>query len=713
VRTLAGGLALAAGVILGPPRVAVAGVAGAAAEFTAAPQPTGDDVAFTRGVLLDPGTGDELRRQAVDRLARDGSAAAIDALAAALRSADPAVVSVTLQALGQTPDANEALLEPLIGPMLEALAVAPTGLLDPLGLLLARLDKADRAPVREMATDPQRPPTERLAAIHVLGVLATIESGDTLIDLADPARNEDPAIRRAAREALARMVGRDLGDDHGAWTAWWSQARRRGLADWWREIRRRDREQIARLQTELDALASRHVELLRQLYAGFNDAAPSAREIELLSAHLADPAPAVRRFALGRVERLVRDSVPIPPPLLPEITARLDDDNGPIRAAAVRLLDEAGIPALDAELITRLPSEPDPVTASAMLDVLGRSGDSAAADAIVARLDVPATAPAAARAAWMLAVADALPPEARTRAAALAEARLKSVPDAVDATRLLATIGDEAAVSSLVARLVPETGPAVTAAIAEGLASRGLLEPLLERSDLPAVRPVLVDALADGEPTETRLVRLLELEPAAEIADARRAWESAVARLARRLPPFGVLTIDATMAEAAGPAAAERRRLMLVPTADAAAREGREDATEVLRAATVLLVDLGRAAEAWTLIEQAGTVGTDEKVRGPRADAAMLTGRYDEAATVDGDPDRWLATLRGVVARAESAVDAERAARASDTARRLAAEIARRFESILDETQRIELGRMLASVSSDTAAAADGGTPGS
>jgi hypothetical protein len=657
-----------------------------------------DAIAFTRGVLLDPGTAEDLRRTAVERLARDGSPPAIAALGEAIAGDELAIVSTTLQALGQMPEAGPALLEPLLEPMLAALAKAPAGLLDPLGLLLARLDQADRAAVRAMATDAGRPPTERLAAIHVLGVLATIESGDSLVALLDPARTEDPAIRRAAREALVRMMGRDLGADHAAWTNWWNDARRRGLADWWREIRRRDREQIARLQSELDALAARHVELLRQLYAGFNDATPSPREIELLLVHLADPAPAVRRFAVERIERLVRDSVPIPAPLLEPIIARLDDESGPIRTAAVRLLDEAGLPDLGDRLIARLPSEPDPATASAMLEVLGRGARPEAADAVIARLDVPATAAAAARATWMLARAGSLSDAARTRAAELAARRLESDPAAADQARLLASIGSPETLTMLVGRLAPETPAAMVTAIAEGLASAGTLAPLLERSDLPAVRPVLIGALADGEASETRLEQLMALAPAPD-AENRRAWETAVARLARRLPAHGVLAVDARMLSGPDPTALERRRLMLVPAATAATTEGREDAVDTLRAAAGVLLDLGRPADAWSLIESAGISGTDEKLRAPRIRAALLTGRYDEAAAADGDPNAWLAALQELLAQIELGNGGEAAARATETARRLSEEITRRFNGGLDEAQQASLARMIAAVS--------------
>lgn len=676
---------------------------GAGAIALAAPQATPpvidvDAIAFARGVLLDPGTAEDLRRTAVERLARDGSPPAIAALGEAIAGDEAAIVATTLQALGQMPEAGPALLEPLLQPMLTALAKAPAGLLDPLGLLMARLDQADRAAVRAMATDPGRPPTERLAAIHVLGVLASIESGDSLVALLDPVRTEDPAIRRAAREALVRMMGRDLGSDHAAWTDWWNDARRRGLADWWREIRRRDREQIARLQTELDALASRHVELLRQLYAGFNDATPSPREIELLLVHLADPAPAVRRFAVERIERLVRDSVPIPTPLLEPIITRLDDESGPIRTAAVRLLDEAGLPALEDRLIARLPSEPDPATASAMLEVLGRGARPEAAEAVIARLDVPATAAAAARATWMLARAGSLPDAARTRAAELAARRLESDPAAADAARLLANIGGADTVAGLIGRLAPETPAAMVTAIAEGLASAGTLAPLLERSELPAVRPVLIDALADGEATETRLEQLLALAPAPD-AENRRAWESAVARLARRLPAHGVLAVHGRMPAATDPAALEQRRLMLVPTATAATAEGREDAVDTLLAAAGVLLDLARPADAWSLIESAGISGTHEKLRASRIRAALLTGRYDEAAAADGDPNAWLAALEELLAQIQVGNGGEAAARTTETARRLSEEIARRFNGGLDEAQQASLTRMLAVVS--------------
>lgn len=692
-------LATTAGMMVTPPTTGLAAAAALPlAGQDAPPAADADAIAFTRGVLLDPGTAEDLRRTAVERLARDGSPAAIAALGQAIAGDEPAIVATTLQALGQMSEAGPALLEPLLEPMLTALAKAPAGLLDPLGLLLARLDQADRAAVRAMATDATRPPTERLAAIHVLGVLATIESGDSLVALLDPARTEDPSIRRAAREALVRMMGRDLGADHAAWTTWWNDARRRGLADWWREIRRRDREQIARLQSELDALAARHVELLRQLYSGFNDATPSPREIELLLVHLADPAPAVRRFAVERIERLVRDSVPIPGPLLEPIIARLDDESGPIRTAAVRLLDEAGLPDLSDRLIARLPSEPDPATASAMLEVLGRGGRPEAAEAVIARLDVPATAAAAARAAWMLARAGALPEATRTRAADLAARRLESAPGSVDAARLLASIGSPEAIASLVERLAPETPAAMATAIAEGLASSGTLDPLLERAELPPVRAVLIDALGDGDPTETRLEHLMGLAPAAE-AESRRAWESAMTRLARRLPAGGVLAVHRRLPAPADQGELERRRLMLVPAAIAATADGREDAVDTLLAAAGVLLDLARPTDAWSLIESAGISGTHEKLRAPRIRAALLTGRYDEAAAADGDPNAWLAALEELLGQVEAGDGSEASARATETARRLAEEIGRRFNGGLDEAQQTALTRMIAVVS--------------
>lgn len=731
-----------------PPVIGALPGARSAVETGASPE----EVDFRLGVLLDDGTDPDRRRQAAGLLAADPSEAARAAVHAALRSgADGAVVAM-LEALEARPDLNAGLVDPL----LDALVSGSTGHRVPISRLLARFGAPAAAATEALARDAARDVPARQAAIDALAVIATLECGHALLGIADPlaAPAAPEALRAAASTAFDRMVGRTFADDD-ARARWWTATSRR--SNWWRDVLEHDRTRIADLEASIDALAARYVTLLRRVYADLGEATVSDDEVRLLLSHLEDPIRDVRRFAVGRIERRLRDGIAIPDPLPERVAGRLADDDAAVRTASIRVLDVLGRADLPDRLAARLDVEPDTEVVEASIETLGRRGGPEHAAPVVRRLAAADFEVAAARALAEIARRGPLPDAPRLEAIAILRDRLgmASSPGGSDETdaspdgtvvngdhvngsaahgaaddvesasssaapapapvatsepdllRLLAAIGEPADAEALGTRLRPTEPDRVVTAIAEGLAIRGDLERL--RAAAPeslAVTRVLVGALARRTPGADSARMLFELRPA-EGSELRRPWEQAVDRIARGLSPDDLGAIDEEL-RTTSPEPDLRRRVLSAAfgAALAAARADTIDVAVNLIGVHLAGRDAIAARGVFERIDAAnGTLPRGDGEAQTQLDAlrfevAVRTGHFDEASRVTGGDEaapwtRWITLLERIVEELRADEEAGRLdATDVETANAIARTIKQRFGTRIPETERPRLNAL-------------------
>ncbi|MHC4142461.1 MAG: hypothetical protein ACYSUF_11480, partial [Planctomycetota bacterium] len=129
-----------------------------------------------------------------------------------------------------------------------------------------------------------------------------------------------------------------------------------------REIHQQDR--------ETDAIAERLAEALRDMFLMLSTEDQLARLPDLLDDELAP----VRAFALGRVERRLRDSERIPEPVQQKLVERLNDPGElpTSRLLAARLLNDLNYQPTADLVAAVLAEEKDPQIARGYLEILAR-----------------------------------------------------------------------------------------------------------------------------------------------------------------------------------------------------------------------------------------------------------------------------------------------------------------------------------------------------
>jgi hypothetical protein len=617
-----------------------------------------EDLQYHASILQNPANDRTTRTEAARRLLRMDLPEANAVLDAALRSGDASLMWPVIEALDESSEPAPAIRQATV----QALRVAPLETLDRLALIVARYEGTAWSDVAALALDRQLPISERLGPIRALASFSTRESVDRLMELADPERGEDPMIRAAALDSLRRLAPTDLGDDFQQWQAWWRQARRLSREQWTLEVVRQYQERSAELERLHDELAGRYVNLLRELYL----ALPLAEQLERLPRDLKDELPSVREFALGRIGRLLRDSVQIPQPVREEILARMDDAVPALRRRAAQLLYELDEPALAQQIAQHLPEERNREVIGAYLEHLKNRTTPEALPSILTWLGDEQLGKPAAEALWTLLRADELSEENL-------EAVRGAVRRAMDGDvgppiyRLAAYLFDEDALPPVVAMLEADD-PAVRAAVAEGLCARGRTEPLCAHAEDEVVYPWAVRALAEGPAEFEAIQKLIELRPPPLMVGE---WTEAVRALSDRLDPARLLEVDDLLA-ASGYADLALRVAILQHGAESppeSLEPGRRLA--LLARLTPMLIDMGNAPLAFELLDRPGNTGASPALAEIKFLAALLSGHYDAAAQIREDGSAWIDVLAGL-----SGED-------NDLALALRDEIARRFAARL------------------------------
>ena len=634
-------------------------------EPAAAAQPTEEqarDLAFLRQILLNPASEPASRSEAAARLLAMDLPQAIQILDEILRGDQEPPILAVLSALQSAPrPATE-----LTAPCLEALRSAPPTTRDALRRVLVRYGEAALPGIAQLAEDQQAAAPERIGAIHALGAFRTHSCAAHLMILLDPERNEPKEIVQETCRSLQRLSASPRACEPERWRQWWTEVRDLSVESWNEMIVRNLAARIAELEQAAETERVQRLAVMQRLGAAYGDLFPVlaiADQLARLPAMLDDELTTVRQFAIGRIERIMRDSVRIPPPVQQKLAERLANDPTPdIRRQAVQLLDQQNYEGITALLTDRLGKEKTPQVAAAMLGVLTRRPTATAIGPVTQWLGHAEVGKAAADALWALPTLSSLAAEQRQSVLK----KLRGINDAARTAahvRLLAAIGEDADLTQL-EDLMDGDDQAKRLAVAEGFARRGHRQPLLDRVDDPLIRPLVYRVLAEGPADLANFQLLASLRPANE---QNANWGDAARALSRRLGLVGLLDADAVLA-GLNPAPTALRAGILLPVAEAPPADATpQQRTLLLVRLAPLLMTTGRAPKAHELLVQLNGVPDSPELLRVKFRAAALSGHYDNAAQLTADPAGWVSALRWIVE-----VHA-------DSARTLRDEIARRF----------------------------------
>lgn len=634
------------------------------------------ELTFLRSVLGNASNALETRRRAASKLLRlptpVGVSTVVSLIDASSGEARESLDAVFRNASVEDPD--------LAGALVGALAIASAAdrprLVEVIGFAGTSID----AIVAAVATDPARSADFRRAAIEALGRLASRSSAEALLRVADPARSEAPELRAAAFRSLERISQLALGEDYLAWRTWFDQIGEDDVLERTCEERaealtiRLAQSERDRLSTDerADRTAARLRSALSELLLGMDLAARQERVQRLLG----DELPTLRSFAVEQVERMLRNGDRIGEEMTSALAMLLDDPVPSLRARVARLLASLAWPAIGDEVAKRLASEEDAGVALVSLEILAERPAEGSMKALLERMEIAATAEAAARAVARLHAAGFAPVGWRDRAAAIVRRSLSESPTPVPAmARVLALAGEESDADAIEA-LLDSTDPRVRRAVAEGWARRGIFEPLAQRSLDPVVYGPLSASIVDLDPTLAGLDRLLALSRSPESAADH---EAALMRFVAALPPGSLLDADRRLAAAAVPASVRLEALKRASgaVANSVPQEVRETALE---RRSSLLLSLGRAEEVADLLASEPLL-PDQALFRMLLEARLRAGRFDRAATQQPDPSAWIAVLERIAADPGGAAGAVV----------IAAEVARRFGDSLTPDQLARL----------------------
>ncbi|MCP3902976.1 MAG: hypothetical protein GY715_05005 [Planctomycetes bacterium] len=635
-------------------------------------QAADDEVRFLATILRSDSSAPETRIGAATRLLRLQSPAAYAVIDDVLRTGDGPNLLAVVTAMSSAPLAEPALLDATVS----ALDTAGPEARDLLGIALSKYEQPALERLLAIVRDPQLPSRRRLGAIHALGSFPRRESGDELIALADPRHGENDVVRAAALESLRRLAPADLGDDFQAWRAWWFEVRDKSPEEWARELVRQYQQRAAALQQANRELADRYIEALDELHKNLP---VSPDQLERLPRLLNDAMPRVRRFAMERIARLLRDSVLIPDTVRRELLRCLADDVPQVRLMALRLLHELDEPEVGRMIVDRLSTERDRAVLAGIMEVLENQPLPAALAPVLGWLDDAQLGTAAAEATWAIldrprgngetAVGAATSEQIRkvTRDAAL---RLPSLSANPALARLLARVGAEEDLP-FVEPLLDDPDANLRRAVAEGLRARGLEEPLLARADDEAIYPSAVGVLADGPPELARFERLVAMRRAE--GNGTERWSEAVRTLASRLDASMLLAADDMLAKVEN-GHTNLRVFVLVRAGLDRDTMPPEIRGAILGRVTPLLIEQNNALRAFELIEHFEGAAVNPGLPAAKFQAALLAGRYDAAERIHPEPAAWIVLL-GELDESDRVV-----------AIRLHEEIKRRFADRLDGT---------------------------
>jgi hypothetical protein len=652
------------------------------------------DIRWYSMILTDPATDPAIRSGAAERLRDMRRPQAIDVLAAGLTGGDTSVLLAVIDAMNSSAEPIAGLLLPAV----EALRTVPEQALELLAGALAKYGEEGVGHVAVLARNGEAPMSERLNAVHALGVFRLRVAAVDLMALLDSfdaagATTQNAELLAAVCAALHRGTGLPYGTDVEHWRRWWADARHQPQEEWLTKMVQRLSEQLADTSQQVRRERESAQQIERRLVAFLRDQfplLPAEEQLRQLPAMIDDPLQVVREFGMDRVSRMLRDAVRIPDEVQHKLAERLNDDVPRLRLQAGRLLEQLNVEGLSLRLARRLSVETSSDVAGGFLDIIARRAPLAANASALLEHVQPWTTHAtlgqrAAAAAWELVVTgeagahDEPTLQVRDAARTVVAAQL-SPPHA----RLLAYVGDADDLRRL-EDLLDSDDRALRRHVAEGFARRGVRRPLIDRADDDVIYPFAIRSLKNAIADMAALARLTSLRPGSGGEENTALWLAAIGRIAENIPRAHATEADDLLASIAEVPAQLRidalRRHLTEPPDPADPPDGEWRADLATRLAD-LLISGGRHQEAHEALEQFNGLPMTRSLRAVKFDAAALSGQYAAAAQITSGPGPWIDLLVKTVER-----DPELAAALRD-------EIAERFEGRLPGEMEVRFQRV-------------------
>jgi hypothetical protein len=615
-----------------------------------------------------PDIDPEIRRQAAEEMIAMDLPEATGRLAEALGSGEPTVELAVIDAMETAPEPVEGLMPAAVATLRDASGPR----LEKLSLVLPRYGDPALDRVAVLARDQSEPPARRIGPIYALASFRTRESAVQLMHMLDEQRNEPQEIIASTGKSLERLTGLPYGSDAGQWRKWWDKLKDEPIEDWLRIMVLHLSQKTSELEREIhqqdretDAIAERLATALRELFLTL----PVEEQLARLPVLLDDELAPVRAFALGRVERRLRDSERIPDVVQQKLVERLTDpqEQPRTRLLAAMLLNDLNYHPTADLVAGVLVEEEDAEIAAGYLEILARRSTPSALNLMLLWLDDSTAGAAAADAVWAVLTNgygddDALP---TIRRAARRAYQWQATPSHV---RLLGAIGDDRDLEEVELHL-DDVEPAMRRAAAEGLSFAGHLQPLRERVRDEEVYPFALRLVAQGPDDADTLRELAQLAPP-EVH--RLEWTQTVREAAGRLPPAELIEVD-DMLESLPHVNGQLRADVLARVADLPPDALPADEMDALLGRLVRLrIELGDYQGAYDVVARANGEATSPDLQQLGFKAAVLSGHYDEAAAANGDARAWILLYDELTAERPSAAGAVRQ------------EIGRRFGTMLE-----------------------------
>lgn len=679
---------------------------GATRDLTTPETPVVDDdvarrIRIFREVLLSSSDSTSLtsRRDAAVELlaieAREAEAVIHEALA----SNDEDTQLAVIEAMAMATTADPSYIDDLTA----ILPTVPARIVTPLRLVIARYGDAGVRRLAELSSDQSLEIEVRRRAIGALGAIRRQSAAIQLVELLHADRREPGPIIDAACDALSHLTGRPFGREPGQWLRWWEDAHDLPDAAWNAILLSSLTDQVADLERKLrterrrtERAVSRQLDSLNDLFPLLSIDDQRVRLPELLrSEHETE-----RLFALERVGRLLRDSIPIPESLQTSIIERLTDNSPTVRRRAIALLDELDHPDLANAVTAMLAREDEDSVILDALRLLRKRPTAYAMDEVIRQLADPSIAPVAAT--TLTAILDRhrlQDHQQRILIEALAPMFAETRDPAF--ALLLAWLGDQATADGLESFLDDEDVD-LRNAVADGFVRRGFRRPLLDRAEVEAMYPYAVRVIANAPPSLGELETLLRLPPP---HGQERVWTDGIRKLVRGLPLTEVVaTDDLLMSFGYVPLELRRDILHRALSGETAGPQG-DARDETLDRLLQVLLAMDQPDEAYRRLEELRTE-TSPQFLTLRFRAALATARFDEASEINDSPLAWIRQLERLV---ESNIDRAIALR-DEIIRRYGGQLSPDDQAVFDAVAE-QLSSDVDAEASASQAAADAGHP--
>ena len=628
----------------------------------------------------------EIRVTAAEELIAMDIQPATDRLCDALRSGEPVVVSAVIDAIEASPEPVEGLLPAVT----ETLSDASDEQMEKLYLVLPRYGDEALDMVAAAARDRGEPPARRVGPISALAAFRSREAAVQLMAMLQDPEPQPPEILAATGASLEKLTGLPYGAQADQWLRWWDKLKDEPIENWLRVMvlhlstRTAELERASNLQTrERQEIALRLTATLRELFLGM----PVDEQIARLPDLLSDDLAPVRAFALGRVERRLRDSERIPEAVQEKLAGRLaDTDEIPAsRLLAARLLNDLNYPGTSYLVAAAIVEEKDAAIAVGYMHIMAKRPSPTALPQVLIWLNDSTAGVAAGDALWTMIVREMVATDDAIVRRTVRQALQWQTQPTPQLIRVLAAVGDETD-RQRVEELLDAQDDDLRAAAAEGLAFAGELEPLLRRAADPQIYPFVIRLLAAGSVDVETVRSLAALVPP---DGHRQRWAQTIRTTADALKPADLIAVDQVLATYDHVNPALRADILArVPGMPSDALTTNQRSELLVRLAR-LRIDLGEFQTAYEVLEWPNGAPTTPALLEIKFEATVLSGHYEEAVEIHDDVRVWLSlldTLIGIQSAAAHEVRDEIQSRFRNELQFEAGEVFRAAERRLQET---------------------------